>query len=182
MVEEPEVIRYGRLNENNHHKAARIDLNEFDSYLDLLFRIHEMACNDSIPTIVLNDKGMIIELGLSNPCWEGVACMLIKSRNILKIHDETIRHGSDIYQLSSLKEELSKHYCNNANEQSPIYSETPHDLIIKIFYEDIPFIRIDDLLLRLVKEYDSQNVNVPLKIWLERYLPPPPPPPMTNFK
>ncbi len=174
---ESEVRRYGWFFEGTEHLISRIDLRHFDSYVDLLNRVEEIVCNDSIPTILLNDDLGLIELRISSPCWTELGCILIRSRNILKVINEEIHRGSIIYPVSLLEERLSMHYHNCGNR--PDLSESPADLIISIAYEGMPITGLSNLLIRLVDSHNLHKVDRPIKIWLTKMIPPPPPPPMT---
>ena len=82
--EEFKVQTFGIITENNTDEIVLINPDRYDSFSQLVNRIEQIACNDSIPTISVKNKYTEKRIGLANPCWEGVRCILIARRNVLK--------------------------------------------------------------------------------------------------
>jgi len=177
----PQISLYGIINDQNIHKITRINLGEYDSFSEVLMRIQEVACADSIPTISILNKMEERLIGLANPCMEGVACILIKTRNILSIRDEILWHPDPI-DLDSLNLHIYMHYENNG--ESFAYSESPEDAIISISYKEKSITGITKLLNNIIESHSSLSSKAPLKIKFDSYIPPPPPPPppMKNYE
>ena len=169
---ETKIQTYGIITELNKNEIAVIDLDKYDSFINLVNRIEKIVCNDSIPTISVNDENTEKWIGLANSCWEGVACILIKRRNVLKIQDERIEMNKTV-NLDSLGVFISKHFTNEG--ESYLFSENPKKAKIAITYKDLPISGLKMLLWKIIESYEIQNLETPLILTLDRLIPLPPP-------
>lgn len=167
------VTYHGIINENNASKIVIIEPTDFKEFYDLLERIEAVTCNDSIPTISIKENDEEKLLGLANPCRQGVACILIKRQNVLKIKDEKIKM-LDLISLDSLESYVTKHYTNNGASYS--FSRSPHDALVSIIYESKDMSNLKSILNKITNSYSALNLEAPLKIWFDQEIPPPPPP------
>ena len=166
---------HGIIDKNNLSKIVKIESTHFKTFDELVDRIEQISCYDSIPTLSIKDGKEERLLGLANPCWEGVACILIKRRNILKIRDEKIQITNEI-SLDSLKPIMTTHY-NNYGESFQ-FSESPNKAIISITYEQNKMNSLISILRNVIRIYSSLNLELPLIVSLDKEIPPPPPKPI----
>ncbi|MDY2588509.1 hypothetical protein [Winogradskyella aquimaris] len=158
--------------------AVELKLNEFNNWNELLERTEQIVCNDSLPKITFNNNSIIKRVYLRNPCWEGIGCILIKQKNTIQIHNDTISKSDRFfYPLDSLTSVLKKDFENNG--KIPSWSVSPEKLMIFISYDNNNMERLPKTIERVLNEYEKLTDSVVLKIWLnEKFdIPPPPPPP-----
>lgn len=170
---------HGLLNENNLDKIVNVEPRNYLSFGELVNRVEQIACNDSIPTIIIKNGKYQKLLGLANPCWGKFACLLIKQRNVLKIKDEKIIRSNEI-SLDSLEVYIKKHYENNGKDLR--FSELPSRAMISINYSDRNMSNLKSILNEILTEYEKLNLEEPLIISLDRNIPPPPPLPNKKIK
>jgi len=176
---EIQVQTYGVITEKNKDIIVTIDPNNYVSFDQLINRVEQIVCNDSIPTISVYNKNVEKQIGLANPCWEGVGCILIRRRNVLKIQDEKIKINETV-ELDSLGEYISKHYNNYG--KSHFLSENPRKARISITYKDLPISGLKTLTKKIIEFYEIQKIETPLILTLDRLIPPPPPPKNDEYK
>ena len=169
---------YGLYKNENDSIAVELKLKEFNDWQKLLERTEQIACNDSLPKITFDNDSIIKRVYLRNPCWEGIGCILIKQKNIIQIHNDTISKSDRFfYPLDSLASVLKKDFENNG--QIPSWSVSPEKLIIFISYDNSKTERFPKTLERVINEYEKLTDSIVLKIWLnEKFdIPTQPPPP-----
>jgi hypothetical protein len=64
----PEVKTYGNYRANKSELNVSIQLSEFSNYSELLERIRNTVCNDSIPVIILNAKNIERRVFINESC------------------------------------------------------------------------------------------------------------------
>tara|TARA_B100000949_G_scaffold3886_1_gene3397 strand:- start:4367 stop:4954 length:588 start_codon:yes stop_codon:yes gene_type:complete len=170
-------IQYGKWSGQNESLAVTLDLDNFKDYPELLNRTEEIACQDSLPKIVFRTGDSVKDIYFHNPCWKDYACILLKQRNQIEIHNDTIFKGGDlIYPLDSLKQVLRKNLENFG--KNPTLAESPEKLLIHISYDSLKPEKLRKTLDELTTTYtqitDSTNINIWLKQRI-KLLPPPPP-------
>ncbi len=174
---------YGIFENENNSIGVELKLNEFDNWKDLLERTERIACSDSLPKLILKSATNIKTVYFRNPCWENYGCILIKHKNTIQIHNDTISKSDRFhYPLDSLATVLKKDFENNG--KIPSWSASPEKLMIFISYDNGQMENFPKTLRSVVHEYEKLTDNVVLKIWLNEKLniPPPPPPPPANWK
>ena len=65
------VSYYGLLDDTNRDLAVIVYPELFGSHLDMLDRVEEIACHDSIPTVRVNSEEEVKLIGLTNRCIDG---------------------------------------------------------------------------------------------------------------
>ncbi|SDS68119.1 hypothetical protein SAMN04487764_2787 [Gillisia sp. Hel1_33_143] len=167
---------YGLFENENDSIGVEIKLNEFDNWKEILERTERIACNDSLPKLTLKSAAEIKTVYFRNPCWENFGCILIKQKNTIQIHNDTISKSDRFfYPLDSLANVLKKDFENNG--KIPSWSVSPEKLIIFISYDYGKMERFPKTLRRVVNEYEKLTDSVVLKIWLNEKFDIPPPPP-----
>ncbi len=172
---------YGLFENENDSLGVELKLNEFDNWKELLERTEKIACNDSLPKLTLKSTADIKTVYFRNPCWENFGCILIKQKNIIQIHNDTISKSDRFfYPLDSLATVLKKDFENNG--KIPSWSVSPEKLMILISYDNGKMERFPKTLIRVVNEYEKLTDSVVLKIWLNEKFDIPPPPPPKDWK
>jgi len=169
---------YGLFETKNKSIGVELKLSKFNNWEELLKRTERIACNDSLPKLTLQSATDIKTVYFGNPCWEDFGCILIKQKNVIQIHNDTISKSDRFYYpLDSLKTVLKKDFENNG--KIPSWSVSPEKLIIFISYDNGKMKNFPKTLRSVVHEYEKLTDSVVLKIWLNEKLPilPPPPPP-----
>ena len=123
------VSYYGLLDDTNRDLAVIVYPELFGSHLELLNRVEEIACHDSIPTVRVSSEEEVKLIGLTNRCQDGIVCML---SDVLKIQDDLIMLGVPI-SLDSLSICMSEHYFNP--KKRPHFSDSPLTASISIVYD-----------------------------------------------
>ncbi|MFD0991058.1 hypothetical protein ACFQ1R_13195 [Mariniflexile jejuense] len=161
----------------NNNLGVELELNQFDKWKDLLNRTDKIACNDSLPKITLKTNKEIKTIYFHNPCWENFLCILIKEKNTIKIHNDSIgKYHDELYSLDSLTSILRRDLENNG--KNPMLSERPDKLLIYITYTKNGFENLPKTLDKLTKAYELITNKTDINIYLdEKFDIPPPPPP-----
>ena len=169
---------YGKKYTENKSISVELALEDFEDWRSLLRRTHRIACNDSLPKITLKTDAEIKTVYLHNPCWEGIGCLLIKEKNTIKIHNDSIgKFYEDLYPLDSLFPILKRDLENNGKDQS--LSDSPDQLLIYVSYDKNGFENLPETLDKLTGAYKLISNNTDINIWLDQkvdIVPPPPPP------
>lgn len=169
---------FGLLENENDSIAVELKLNEFENWKKLLERTEQISCNDSLPKITIENDSLIKRVYLRNFCWEGVGCILIRQRNTIEIHNDTINKMYDnFYPLDSLPGVLKRDWENNG--KNPKLSDNPEKLLIYISYDKNGIEKLSNTLNRLTQAFEQVTDRKDLKILLNEkiFVPPPPPPP-----
>jgi hypothetical protein len=72
------------LGKENDSIAVELNLSEFNDWKKILERTEQIVCNDSLPKVTLKNDSVIKRVYLRNPCWEGLACILVKQKNVIE--------------------------------------------------------------------------------------------------
>ncbi len=170
---------FGLLEYQNDSLSADLNLDQFRSWKALLNRIEDIVCNDSLPKIILKNDSLIKNVYLKNPCITGTGCILIKERNTIEIHNDTISkwYYKQQYPLDSLAILLKKDLENNGRDAR--FSDSPEKFLIYISYDDHHIEKLPILLDKLTTVFEQLSDKKNLNIWLNKKfdIPPPPPPP-----
>jgi hypothetical protein len=161
----------------NDSIAIELKLTEFQNWKELLERTEQIVCNDSLPKITIENDSLIKRIYLRNPCWEGLACILIKQKNTIEIHNDTINKADEnFYPLDSLPNILRRDIENNGKK--PRLSDSPEKLLIYISYDNGGIENLPKTLDKLTQAYERITNKTDINIWLnEKFDIPPPPPP-----
>ncbi len=157
---------FGKRDKQNDSPGVELQTNRFNKWNDLVERAGNIACNDSIPKITLNTSDAIKTVYLQNPCSEDQSSMMIKSKNVIEIHNDSIlKPQINTFPLDSLESILRKDIANNGKD--PLLSESPKKLVISVFYdEEKDFKNLTKHLDRLTQEYYKITNQTDIKIWL----------------
>ncbi|MGB5820692.1 MAG: hypothetical protein WBG90_14500 [Saonia sp.] len=172
------LVDYGRWNAQNDSLSVELKLREFKDFRELLNRTEDIVCNDSLPKVTIRTDQKIKTIYFHNPCWENYGCILIKQKNVIEIHNDTIFKSWELsYPLDSLENVLRRDIENYG--KNPEFADNPKKLLICVSYDSLQPYRLYRTLDGLTNVYskitDSTNIN----IWLNEridFIPPPPPP------
>ena len=168
--------KYGIWNIKNDSLGVELELNRFDNWKDLLKRTERIACNDSLPKITLKTNTEIKTIYFQNPCWENFDCILIKQKNTIEIHNDTINKNYEhFYPLDSLENVLRRDIENNG--KNPMLSDRPDKLLIYISYDKNGLQKLPQTLDKLTQVYERITKKTDKNIWLNEKFDIPPPPP-----
>jgi hypothetical protein len=171
-------IDFGKWDKESVNLGVELVYNRFENWKDLLKRTEKIACNDSIPKITLKSDKKIKTIYFHNPCWENFACILLKQKNTIEIHNDTInKNYENFYPLDSLESVLKRDIENNG--ENPKLSDNPEKLLIYVSYDKNGFENLPKTLDKLTQAYERITNKTDINIWLnEKFdIPPPPPPP-----
>jgi hypothetical protein len=172
---------FGLLETENDSLSVELKLSQFNSYNDLIYRAEDLVCKDSIPKITFKTDNELKRIYFRNPCWEGIGCILIKSKNKIVIHNDTINKADEnFFPLDSLANVLKRDYENNGKNNK--LSDSPEKLLIFISYDNNGIQRLPKTLEKLTQTYEEVTGKRDLKIWLNERIELPPPPPMNSKK
>ncbi len=105
---------YGKWNAENDSLGVELEINKFRNWKDLLERTEKIVCNDSLPKITLKTDKELKTIYFRNPCWKNFGCILIKQKNVIEIHNDTInKNDENFYPLDSLESILRRDIENN---------------------------------------------------------------------
>ncbi|WP_162200410.1 hypothetical protein [Kordia jejudonensis] len=178
---EPIVQNFGMIPDFNDSLSVTLQLDQFEDFEALIERTEAIACNDSLPKITLKHQNEITNVYLRNPCWKKYACILIKQKNSIEIHNDTIHKLDEhFYPLDSLTNVLRRDLENNG--KIPHLCDSPEKLLIYVSYDENGIEKLPNILHLLTKAYKDISGKTDLKIWLHNRIsisemPPPPPEP-----
>ena len=160
-------INFGLLENENDSIAVELKINNFNDWKKLIERTEQIVCNDSLPKITLENDSLIKRIYLRNFCWEGVSCILIKQRNIIEIHNNTVNKSDGIfYPLDSLSKVLKRDLENNG--KNPKLSDNPEKLLIYISYDNNGIEKLKSTLNKLTQAFEQVTDRKDLKILLNK--------------
>ena len=172
---------FGRFVSETNHTAVELKLTAFKDWNNLYKRTEQIACHDSIPKITIENDSMIKRVYFGNPCWEDYACILIKQRNIIEIHNDTINKlDKYFYPLDSLTSVIRRDLANYG--KNPNWSDKPEKLLISISYDKDGIKQLPNTLEQLTQAIERVTDRKDISIWLNEKLFIPPPPPITQEK
>ena len=177
-VQPIKVVNFGKLTNQNDSLSVELELNQFGNYRDLLDRTENIVCDDSIPIVTIRNVKNIKRISFLNPCWNDYACILIRQKNIIQLHNDTIyKLGELTYPLDSLENVLRRDIENYGKKLD--FADNPSKLIIFVSYSSLQSDKFISTLDRLTDVYLKITDSTNIKIWLNRrieVLPPPAPP------
>ena len=152
-----------KVESNNEDNAVALRFAEFDNYTSLLKRVDEIVCNDSVPVVKIriNDTAYIHKV--STPCWDKIGDILIKQKNVLIVHDDSIEKRFTNpwmykkYELSKLGSVLEKDISNNGKDQN--WSESPAKHILSISVSDDSVNKLQPIFLELSRTYERNFIS-----------------------
>ena len=175
---------FGKWKGESDSLGVELDINQFKKWNDLLERTEKIACNDSLPKITLTTDNKLKTIYFRNPCWEDFGCILIKQKNVIEIHNDTInKNDENFFPLDSLESVLRLDIENNG--KNPKLSDNPEKLLIYISYDNQNgFKNLVNTLNQLTETFNRITNKTDIKIWLNEkiYFVPPPPPPMNEIE
>ncbi|GGG60527.1 hypothetical protein [Bizionia arctica] len=174
---------FGKWKTENESLGVELEINRFNKWNDLLERTEKIVCNDSLPKITFTTEKELKTIYFRNPCWEDFACILIKQKNVIEIHNDTInKNDENFFPLDSLESVLKRDIENNG--ENPRLSDNPEKLLIYISYDNKHgFKELPNTLNQLTETYNRITNKTDIKIWLNEkiyFIPPPPPPKELN--
>lgn len=169
---------FGKWKTENDSLGVELNTKKLNNWIDLVKRAGKIICNESIPKITLRTSNEIRTIYFHNPCWENDSYKIIKSKNVIEIHNDTIfKHPKSTFPVDSL-ESILKMDINN-NGINPMLSENSKKLVISISYDKKnKFNKLLENLDKLTEQYYKITNNTDIKIWLtdkEFFIPPPQP-------
>lgn len=168
---------FGNWDSENDSLGVELTFSQFKTWNDLVQRTEIIACNDSTPKITLRTDEEIKTIYFRNPCSENFGCILVKQRNTIEIHNDTIKKlGENFYPLDSLENVIKRDYENNG--LNPNLCDNPDKLLFYISYDSMKSEKLLKTLDKLTQSYENITNKRDIKIWLYENLYIPPPPPM----
>tara|TARA_R110001632_G_scaffold45215_3_gene114861 strand:+ start:948 stop:1580 length:633 start_codon:yes stop_codon:yes gene_type:complete len=166
---------FGKWKTETDSLGVELNTNKFNNWSDLVKRAGKIVCNDSIPKITLKINNETKTIYFHNPCWEDNSYKIIKSKNVIEIHNDTIfKHKKGAFPLDSLESVLKMDIANNGI--NPMLSENSKKLVISISYDKKnEFNKLLENLDKLTEQYYGITNNADIKIWLtdKEFLKPP---------
>ncbi len=166
---------FGKWKKENDSLGVELNTKKFNNWIDLVKRAGKIVCNDSIPKITLKINNEVRTIYFHNPCWEDNSYKIIKSKNVIEIHNDTIfKHKKGTFPLDSLESVLKMDITNNGI--NPMLSENSKKLLISISYDKKnEFNKLLKNLDKLTKQYYRITNKTDIKIWLtdKEFLKPP---------
>jgi len=157
---------FGKWKTESDSLSVELNTKNFNNWIGLVERAGKIICNDSIPKITLRTGNEIRTIYFHNPCLEGDSYEIIKSKNVIEIHNDTIfKHPKSTFPLDSLESVLKKDITNNGI--NPMLSENSKKLVISISYDkQNEFNKLLENLDKLTNQYYGITNNTDIKIWL----------------
>ena len=158
--------KFGKYNAKNDSLSVELNTKKFNNWNDLVERAGKIVCNDSIPKITLKTNNEIRTIYFHNPCWENDSYKIIKSKNVIEIHNDTIfKYEKGSFPLDSLESVLKKDITNNGI--NPMLSENSKKIVISISYDKKnKFNKLLENLDKLTEKYYEITKNTDIEIWL----------------
>lgn len=174
------VKNYPNYYSNNDSTVILLDLSKFKTFNDLIKRIDKIYCDDSIPKITLKTDTHIKNIYPIAYCYEKFACILIKEKNIIEIHNDIVIKADRRYSLDSLIKIMTKDYFNFGKD--PFYSSNPKKIVLYISYNENGLKKLPKLLEFITNTFEEINTKNELRISLHERIKILPPPPMPKKK
>jgi hypothetical protein len=96
--------KFGKWKTENDSLGVELNTKKFNNWIDLVERAGKFVCNDSIPKITLRTNNEIRTIYFHNPCWEEDSYKIIKSKNVIEIHNNIIfKYEMGTFPQDSLK-------------------------------------------------------------------------------
>lgn len=166
---------YGLLNNQHTNGSVILKLKQFNNWSELVKRIEDVVCHDSLPKVTFKTADTIKTVYLQNFCNEKNTCIFIKQRNVIEIDNDIIYKSKKTYPFDSLKSVLRKDVFNKGKK--PSWSETPDKLLIYISYDASKSIKkLTKTLDKLTDIYEEISTRKALNVLLVQKLKIPPPP------
>ncbi|SMP27380.1 hypothetical protein SAMN06265375_1135 [Muriicola jejuensis] len=176
-------------------KGVSLTLSDYSKYSEFLNRIDQIVCADSIPTIDKSRNNIRHKFYLTTPCWDKVGDILIKQRNVIIIHNDSLQKRytdpweNNLFHLRELEDVIEHDISNNGFD--PNWSENAENMIINISVSENNLHKLNAVLEAFVKlDIENDTINN-LRIWITDYVPyfkppsppaPPPPPPPKQIR
>jgi hypothetical protein len=158
--------KFGKWKTKNDSLGVELNTKKYNNWNDLVERAGKIVCNDSIPKITLRTNNEIRTIYFHNPCWESDSYKIVKSKNVIEIHNDTIfKYEKGSFPLDSLESVLKMDITNNGI--NPMLSENSKKLVISISYDKKnEFNKLLENLDKLTEQYYGITKNTDIKIWL----------------
>ncbi|MBL7471204.1 hypothetical protein [Robertkochia sediminum] len=163
---------------SDHLRGVDIHPENYATWSDILRRVLSVACQDSIPKVTFETDKEKKVVYFDNYCPEAYLCVLVKQKNILIMHNDSIsKGGGKFYTIDSLAPFLKRDIENKGKD--PLWSDHPNKLTIYLSYDDNSFENFESTLDTLTKTYEKLTERTDINILLDvkKELSPPPPPP-----
>ena len=178
--QETEIKDYGFLKNEKGSLKVSLELSEFKNYGELIDRIREITCNDSIPTIVIKEKNLIRNIYPIEHCEP-------------MIFDPDGKHYISFAKGKFYKDHFSKEIKTDSldwtlkNDFAYFKVEGETD-VVKSYFTIIESNRnekvegIENFLTDLTQEYDKLKTELELNISFWEVVPYSPPPEIEDDK
>lgn len=173
---DPVHKEFGNWDSGNDSLGVELEVSQFKTWNDLVERTETIVCNDSLPKITLKTDKDLNTIYFRNLCSENFGCILIRERNMIEIHNDTINTSDGkFYPLDSLDNVIKRDFENNG--KNPMFSDSPEKLLFFVSYDNIEPEKLLKTLNELTQAYERTTKKTDIKIWLYEnfYIPPPPP-------
>jgi|SRR5690554_660505 len=153
-------------------RVIEINIQDFSSYEQLVDRIEQVVCNDSVPAFKIESDSTYKTIYTINPCWDLYACILIYQRNVMMIiNDSIITYFNSIKPIDSLATLLKAQIQNFG--KSEYHAERLDKLIFTIEQDSLDAKRLTRILDDLTSIYLNETNRTDIHIRLDKRIEPP---------
>ena len=158
--------------------GVELQPNKFKNFRELLNWTEDISCNDSVAKITINRKDTLKTIYFQNPCWKKYACILIKEKNTIRVHNDSIYKAHKVYPLDSLYGIIKRDIENNG--KNPMLCESPKKLLFEISYWKKDSWDLSNTLDRLTDDFEKITSKRNTRIRFSQRIVLLPPPPLLN--
>jgi len=182
--EDPILKEYGDPTKFKKLPHAALNFDDFESFSNLFQRCEKIACNDSIPKIIIERDSVLKHIYLVNKCPENGSRFPSKMDTSLiyvSVRNDSIYKNRRYYPLDSLEQFIPKKFGNSSKKD--IENGNSSRLIIILTNESCEqknLLRKIDFLTDLYESITGKT-DVNFLLFDRSLIPPPPEPPICNF-
>jgi len=178
VTEAKEVVHYGFTSEKDQRAVQIIDLKHIKTIDNLIDSIQSVVCDKERVKIKVETVQNIKYISINDFCRKNIIGRLFERGDPFVIRESQFVDLGYLYPIDQLNELMTTHHENYG--ASLIHSYSPSSANIRLRYRKSSIDQLTYVLDQVTKCFDELNYGVPLKIMIEKYLPPPPPPPKPN--
>ncbi|QTY27891.1 hypothetical protein [Flavobacterium sp. CS20] len=156
-------------------KSSKINLNEFNSYGELMNSIEKIACSDRITNLSFNGVHNKKEIHIFSFCPDKMPVYDPKNRNTIYFEKGNLIKNEKIVSFDSLDYILNKDFKNYGENLN--FADKPEKLVIIILDDkngDLETLK--NFLDKITKAYDTIGTSKSLKVMMDNYVEIPPMP------
>jgi len=150
------------LDKNKEPLFKIIKLKDYTSFNELTKEIDRIVCTDSIPKIKFRINDTIKRIRLINFCQEGISCLLIRKRNIIEIHKDSVYKRNKAYPIDSLYYLMDKDFNNNKKHNE--FADSPKKMMMIISCPDNNMKRLKKIINQITLNYEKIDMKEYLNV------------------